>query len=154
MNPDNLIEIRDPRVSSSSPASIITAWSTASVRHQARRNPGAGGRSGSGQIGHRPFDPAPAALPVGQASVWHHRIFRARPADAQREDPAAYTRQSYCDDLPGADDLVEPAALHQQINEVLGLHKGLTGKVATQRTLELLELVGIPEPHKPQGPAP
>jgi ABC-type glutathione transport system ATPase component len=28
------------------------------------------------------------------------------------------------------------------------MHKGLTGKVATKRTLELLELVGIPEPHK------
>lgn len=36
----------------------------------------------------------------------------------------------------------------KQINEVLGLHKGLTGKAATARTLELLELVGIPEPHK------
>ncbi|RMP66994.1 hypothetical protein ALQ18_04542, partial [Pseudomonas marginalis pv. marginalis] len=38
--------------------------------------------------------------------------------------------------------------IEKQINEVLGLHKGLTGKVATARTLELLELVGIPEPHK------
>ena len=39
-------------------------------------------------------------------------------------------------------------SIEKQINEVLGLHKGLTGKVATLRTLELLELVGIPEPHK------
>ncbi|MDP1465534.1 ATP-binding cassette domain-containing protein, partial [Klebsiella pneumoniae] len=39
-------------------------------------------------------------------------------------------------------------SIEKQINEVLGLHKGLQGKVATQRTLELLELVGIPEPHK------
>ncbi|MNF54014.1 Glutathione import ATP-binding protein GsiA [compost metagenome] len=38
--------------------------------------------------------------------------------------------------------------IERQINEVLGLHKGLTGKAATKRTLELLELVGIPEPHK------
>ncbi|MCU1728530.1 ABC transporter ATP-binding protein [Pseudomonas sp. 7P_10.2_Bac1] len=38
--------------------------------------------------------------------------------------------------------------IEKQINEVLGLHKGLTGKEATQRTLELLELVGIPEPLK------
>ncbi|MWV12462.1 dipeptide ABC transporter ATP-binding protein [Pseudomonas sp. R-28-1W-6] len=36
----------------------------------------------------------------------------------------------------------------KQINEVLALHKGLSGKAATARTLELLELVGIPEPHK------
>jgi len=38
--------------------------------------------------------------------------------------------------------------IEKQINEVLALHKGLRGKAATQRTLELLELVGIPEPHK------
>jgi len=39
-------------------------------------------------------------------------------------------------------------SIEKQINEVLGLHKGLTGKDATRRTLELLELVGIPEPAK------
>ncbi|MBD2839049.1 ABC transporter ATP-binding protein [Pseudomonas sp. JM0905a] len=39
-------------------------------------------------------------------------------------------------------------SIEKQINEVLALHKGLTGKAATKRTLELLELVGIPEPHK------
>ena len=39
-------------------------------------------------------------------------------------------------------------SIEKQINEVLGLHKGLRGKAATARTLELLELVGIPEPHK------
>ncbi|WP_165674439.1 ABC transporter ATP-binding protein [Metapseudomonas otitidis] len=38
--------------------------------------------------------------------------------------------------------------IEKQINEVLALHKGLTGKAATRRTLELLELVGIPEPAK------
>nr|BFD41710.1 ABC transporter ATP-binding protein [Pseudomonas sp. FFPRI_1] len=38
--------------------------------------------------------------------------------------------------------------IEKQINEVLAIHKGLTGKVATRRTLELLELVGIPEPQK------
>lgn len=39
-------------------------------------------------------------------------------------------------------------SIEKQINEVLGIHKGLTGKIASKRTLELLELVGIPEPHK------
>ncbi len=39
-------------------------------------------------------------------------------------------------------------SIEQQINEVLALHKGLRGAAATARTLELLELVGIPEPHK------
>ena len=38
--------------------------------------------------------------------------------------------------------------VEKQINEVLNIHKGLTGKAATERTLELLELVGIPEPGK------
>lgn len=39
-------------------------------------------------------------------------------------------------------------SVEKQINEVLALHKGLRGKAATARTLELLELVGIPEPRK------
>ncbi|MCY1286252.1 putative ABC transporter ATP-binding protein YejF [compost metagenome] len=39
-------------------------------------------------------------------------------------------------------------SIEKQINEVLALHKGLTGKAATARALELLELVGIPEPRK------
>ncbi|MEE1920638.1 ABC transporter ATP-binding protein [Pseudomonas sp. 148P] len=38
--------------------------------------------------------------------------------------------------------------IEKQINEVLMLHKGLRGKEATARTLELLELVGIPDPLK------
>ncbi|WP_416466998.1 ABC transporter ATP-binding protein [Pseudomonas sp. LFS044] len=38
--------------------------------------------------------------------------------------------------------------IEKQINEILLIHKGLTGKEATARTLELLELVGIPEPRK------
>ena len=38
--------------------------------------------------------------------------------------------------------------IEKQINEVLALHKGLTGTAASARTLELLELVGIPEPQK------
>ncbi|MNQ77517.1 Glutathione import ATP-binding protein GsiA [compost metagenome] len=38
--------------------------------------------------------------------------------------------------------------IEKQINEILALHKGMRGKAATRRTLELLELVGIPEPHK------
>ncbi|MFN3579536.1 MAG: ABC transporter ATP-binding protein [Pseudomonas sp.] len=38
--------------------------------------------------------------------------------------------------------------VERQINEVLFLHKGLDKKAARARTLELLELVGIPEPAK------
>ena len=36
----------------------------------------------------------------------------------------------------------------KQINEVLQIHKGLSAKEATARTLELLDLVGIPDPKK------
>jgi len=39
-------------------------------------------------------------------------------------------------------------SIEKQINEVLRLHKGLTGQAASRRTLELLELVGINEPGK------
>ncbi|QLG96638.1 ABC transporter ATP-binding protein (plasmid) [Pseudomonas yamanorum] len=38
--------------------------------------------------------------------------------------------------------------VEKQISEVLDVHKGLKGRPALARTLELLELVGIREPHK------
>ncbi|AIS13727.1 microcin ABC transporter ATP-binding protein [Pseudomonas chlororaphis subsp. aurantiaca] len=38
--------------------------------------------------------------------------------------------------------------VEKQIGEVLDVHKGLRGRAARARTLELLELVGIREPHK------
>ena len=39
-------------------------------------------------------------------------------------------------------------AIGKQIGEVLALHKGLVGEAARARIIELLELVGIAEPHK------
>ncbi len=44
--------------------------------------------------------------------------------------------------------------VEKQIGETLLLHKGLTGKQASQRILELLELVGIAEPEKRIGAYP
>jgi len=38
--------------------------------------------------------------------------------------------------------------IEKQIREVLLLHRGLKGPAATERVVELLELVGIPEPRK------
>jgi len=39
-------------------------------------------------------------------------------------------------------------SIEKQIGEVLALHKGLAGKEAAEKTLSLLEQVGIREPHK------
>lgn len=44
--------------------------------------------------------------------------------------------------------------IEKQINEVLFLHKGLSKNAARTRTLELLALVGIPEPEKRLGSYP
>ena len=44
--------------------------------------------------------------------------------------------------------------VEKQINETLVLHKGLTRQAARKRTLELLDLVGIPEAHKRLGAYP
>ncbi len=44
--------------------------------------------------------------------------------------------------------------VERQISEILALHKGLTGKVARTRTVELLELVGIREPASRLGAYP
>lgn len=44
--------------------------------------------------------------------------------------------------------------VERQINETLFLHQGLTREAARKRTLELLNLVGIPEPEKRLGSYP
>src|SRR5690606_34201679 len=44
--------------------------------------------------------------------------------------------------------------IERQISEVLFLHKGLDRKAARARTLELLELVGIPDPARRLGAFP
>ncbi|MCL5042857.1 MAG: ABC transporter ATP-binding protein [Gammaproteobacteria bacterium] len=45
-------------------------------------------------------------------------------------------------------------SVERQINEVLLLHKGLGKRAARERTLELLHLVGLPEPEKRLGAYP
>src|SRR3546814_5551330 len=45
-------------------------------------------------------------------------------------------------------------SIEKQVNEVLLLHKGLTVAAARTRTLELLRLVGIPNPEKRLGAYP
>jgi microcin C transport system ATP-binding protein len=44
--------------------------------------------------------------------------------------------------------------VEKQVNEVLFVHKGMQAGAARQRTLELLDLVGIPEPEKRLGAYP
>ncbi len=44
--------------------------------------------------------------------------------------------------------------IERQIGEILGLHQGLFDQAARERTLELLESVGIQEPHKRLGAYP
>ncbi|MEQ9331592.1 ABC transporter ATP-binding protein [Thalassobaculum sp.] len=44
--------------------------------------------------------------------------------------------------------------VEKQIGEILGLHKGLRGDAARARTVELLELVGIPDPERRLGSYP
>ncbi len=44
--------------------------------------------------------------------------------------------------------------VERQIGEILGLHKGLRGTAARARTIELLSLVGIPDPERRLGSYP
>ena len=77
--------------------------------HSAWPMPGPGRRVRLRQVGHRTLHPAPAA---GS----HHRhlrtdpLCRRRSGRGQRRTFARTARRPHCDDLPGADDLAEPAA--------------------------------------------
>jgi len=53
----------------------------------------------------------------------------------------------YLDDLPGADDVVEPGVHGRfSVDRVLRLHLGLSPSDARKRALALLAEVGIPDP--------
>lgn len=141
MNQDNLIEIRDLRV----------AFAGQEVVHGIDLDIRRGeclalvGESGSGK------------------SVLAHSLLRLLPASTRTSGAIRYAGE----DLLGASEkrlrelrgnriamiFQEPMTslnpLHtveRQIGEILSLHKGLTGKAARARSVELLELVGIREP--------
>ena len=60
-----------------------------------------------------------------------------------------HPRQRHLDDLPGADDLAQPAAtIGSQISEAVALHQGLSRREAMDRAVEMLRRVHIPEPER------
>jgi microcin C transport system ATP-binding protein len=77
-------------------------------------------------------------------SVTAHSILRLLPYPLARH-PSGSIRYDGRDLMTSLNPL---HSIEKQINEILLLHKGLRGKEATARTLELLDLVGIPEPRK------
>jgi ABC-type dipeptide/oligopeptide/nickel transport system ATPase component len=80
-----------------------------------------------------------------------------RPGAAADRRDAEDPRQGDRDDLPGADDLLNPVyTVGDQIAEVVRLHEGLSPQSAIDRATEMLALVRIPTPAAPGArlPAP
>ena len=102
------------------------------------------------QDGDRDVDPADAA---GQ------RRDRERRDRLQRRGPARGCRERQMEKIRGRQiGLIpqDPAAslnplmtVGEHMTELLGVHLGLRGRAARDRTIELLEAVGIPEPDEP-----
>ncbi|KAF1853974.1 hypothetical protein Lal_00005187, partial [Lupinus albus] len=87
------------------------------LRHPEGRDAGAGRRIGLRQVGHGSVDPATAALPDGAPPRRLDPLPRHRTAGCRRAHPAAGARQPHRHDLPGADDLAEPAAQHRAADQ-------------------------------------
>ena len=81
------------------------------------RDAGAGRRERLGQVGDRALDPAAAALSQGLAPGRQHPARRRGALQRRRADAAQGARQSGRDDLPGADDLAQPAAHHRPADQ-------------------------------------
>jgi microcin C transport system permease protein len=80
------------------------------LHHRQGRDPGAGRRERLGQVGHRALYPPASPLPQGLAPLGQHQA--RRPGADGQAGPGAPpgARQQGVDDLPGADDLPQPAA--------------------------------------------
>ncbi|MCY1296854.1 hypothetical protein D9M70_462660 [compost metagenome] len=80
------------------------------LRDQARGNRGACRRIRFGQVGFGQFDPEAAALSVREPPERRDRLQRQGPVEGRRCGAAQRARQRHHHDLPGADDLAQPAA--------------------------------------------
>lgn len=144
---DNLIEIRDLSVDFSCGDEIVHAVEKVSFDIRRGETLALVGESGSGK------------------SVTAHSILRLLPYPTARH-PSGSVRYGNLDLLQAPERKLrgirgnriamvfqEPMTslnplhtIEKQIGEVLALHKGLQGQPARKRTLELLDLVGIPDP--------
>ncbi|TWH75815.1 microcin C transport system ATP-binding protein [Azomonas agilis] len=145
--PDVLLEIQDLSIEFVSGQQINPAVTQASFSIYKGETLALVGESGSGK------------------SVTAHALLRLLPITAQLNGKILYgqedlltAKESRLQALRGnkismifQEPMTSLNPLHsveRQINEVLTLHKGLRGQAATERTLELLKLVGITRPEQ------
>ena len=142
-----LLEVKDLSVTFGAGDSAVRAVQRRQLQHRARRDPGAGGRIGLGQVGDGAVGAAAPALPQRAAIPPAASNFQGRElvgAPARELLAVRGNRVSMIFQEPMTS-LNPLHTIERQVNEVLILHKGLTREAARKRTLELLEQVGIPE---------
>ncbi|MEB0042187.1 MULTISPECIES: ABC transporter ATP-binding protein [unclassified Pseudomonas] len=149
MNKDNLIEVRDLAVEFVADGNIHRVVEGISFDVRRGETLALVGESGSGKsvIAHSILRLLPYPLarhPSGTIHYAGHDLLKLseKRLRAIRGNRIAMVFQEPMTSLNPLQ------SIEKQVNEVLSLHKGLQGKAATVRTLELLELVGINEPHK------
>ena len=144
-----LLEVRDLSVTFGTGDNAVRAVQRRQLRRRARRDAGAGRRIGLGQVGDGAVDPAAPALSDGQPSRPAASASRARSWSARRRASSWRVRGNrVVDDLPGADDLAQPAAHDRAAGRTRCciLHKGLTREAAARSARwSCCEQVGIPE---------
>ena len=113
----SLLEVRDLSVTFGGwrGAPPVAGGQARLVHARPRRDAGAGRRERLGQVGDGAVDPAAAALPGRLAHAGkQHPLRRRGDGRGAAGAAAAGARQPDRDDLPGADDLAEPAAHARQ----------------------------------------
>ena len=79
-----------------------------------------------------------------------HSVQGGQPAGPATRTHARHPREPHCDDLPGTHDGPDPVQrIGRQLAETFALHEpGLSSDTVRQRSLGLLEEVGIPAPDR------
>jgi len=146
---NNFLEVKDLYVDFKSDDSISHAVKGVSFTLQHGEILALVGESGSGKsvtaLSILQLLPYPTAShPSGQILLENEDVLQMKPARLRQirgnrvsmifQEPMTSLNPLHC--------------IEKQIREVLLLHRGLKGLAATNRVVELLELVGIPEPRK------
>ena len=114
MNETPLISVEDLSVDFRSGEQGHACRQARVVRHRPRRDGGSGRRVRLGQDGDGAVDPQAPPLPFRVASFGEDPVQRREPAVAAAGRLAQDQGQQDLHDLPGADDLAQPAAHHRE----------------------------------------
>jgi oligopeptide/dipeptide ABC transporter ATP-binding protein len=152
LNAEPLLDVRDLHVSFPLERSTVYAVQGLNLQVRAGERLGVVGESGSGKTVSAQsimrMVTSPGRITAGEIVFAGETIFAGETGRALPESRMRHIRGAQIGLIPQSPmtSLNPVLTIEDHFQEVLSLHLGMTGRAATERTVELLRSVGIPDP--------